>query len=806
MTKADRAATSGLLSPRFQSLMAQCRDMAISHLAPLFKEMEENIEVALLDFAEKAESNAAQTAFFEAMGEVRHKHAAITRALLERVKKGFDEFPPKQASVGDEGSFPAGELSLLDKDEVELSLPLTNMTAKANAAFMQQLYGLDQRLAILNGGQKVTDTALPAGPSQLAEAIREAVSTLETDNKINIILFALYDKFVMKQLEGFYEEFNKRLVDARILPNLKYEIRKRKDGSYGPVPTDQAEAGDEAPIPGAAPPNAGTGSSASTYPAGAAGTGYAAPATTTLGDEVFGSILSLMAGRRQAAAGTGGRPVHEPPPAVAAQGRQEMITALNEIQGQNAAAAAGITGLGSSHPLIEEVVVNQSLLQQVKTTLADERRKLYEGVDRRKVPSADMDIIDLVGMLFDYILEDEKLTSAMKALLSRLHTPYLKIAVMDRDLFTREEHPARKLLNEMARAGAQWASDDQLDRGIFPILRAMVETVLGNFDQDLNLFDELREKLDVKLAELQHKAGVIEQRAVEAARGQAKLQAARQRANLEISRRLGGGEWPARIVDLLQRTWSEKLMFILLRDKAGEESTAWAEATNFIDRVLASVDRDRIRENRSEFEASLLGVNTDLSETINQLSGFGHHDTERLMTVIADCQQAALAACTPRRSAPQEMVSPPAVDQGPAPYAAPDVMASESAGDAPVEIWETVPAAQQEVAAETNLTPEEEDTMETLRQTKFGTWFEFTENGRARRLRLAWFSVVTSNCMFVDGTGVKAGEKSFPTLAREMCEGSARIVEGEKAPLFDRALNTIFGFLKRSAPAMTAVN
>ena len=60
--------------------------------------------------------------------------------------------------------------------------------------------------------------------------------------------------------------------------------------------------------------------------------------------------------------------------------------------------------------------------------------------------------------------------------------------------------------------------------------------------------------------------------------------------------------------------------------------------------------------------------------------------------------------------------------------------------------------------------------------------------------------------MFVDGTGVKAGEKSFPELAREMCQGSARIVEREKAPLFDRALNTIFGFLKRSAPAMTAVN
>ena len=805
MTKADRGLTSGL-SPRFRNLMAQCRDTAVSHIEPLFKQMEENIEVALLDFAEKAESNAAQTAFFEAMAEIRRKRAAMSRALLEHLRKGFDEFPGTPQAVEQRNALPLGELSLIDKDEMELHLPLTNMTAKANVAYMQQLYGLDQRLAIVNGGQKVSDACLPAGPAQLADAIRAAVLTLETDNKINIILFALYEKFVVKQLEGFYEEFNRRLVEAGILPNLKYEIRKRKDGSYGPVPTNQAEAGEEAGMPGAAAAGARSTSSTPGYPSGTAGAGYGAPQTATLGDEVFGSILSLMAGRRQVAAGTGGVPVPEPAPAVAAEGRQEIITSLNQLQGQNAAVAAGIAGSGFGYPLIEEVVVNQGLLQQVKTTLAEERRRLYDGVDRRKIPSADMDIIDLVGMLFDYILDDEKLTSSMKALLSRLHTPYLKIAVMDRELFTREEHPARKLLNDMARAGAQWGSDDQLDRGIFPILRAMVETILANFDQDLDLFEELREKLAAKLAELQHKAGVIEKRTVEAAKGQAKLQTARQRANLEISQRLAGGEWPARIVDLLHRTWSEKLMFILLRDKAGEESTAWGEATEFIDRVLASVNRDRIRDNRSAFEASLLGVNTVLRETINELSGFGHHDAERIMSVISDCQQAALAFCTPRRAAPQEAVASSAVERGPAPDAEADVTPTESAQDTPVEIWKNVPDEQNEVAVETDLSPEEKETVDRLRQTKFGTWFEFNENGRSRRLRLAWFSVVTSNCMFVDGTGVKAGEKSFPELAREMCQGTTRIVEREKAPLFDRALTTIFGILKRSVPAVAVVN
>merc|ERR1711916_306665 len=61
------------------------------------------------------------------------------------------------------------------------------------------------------------------------------------------------------------------------------------------------------------------------------------------------------------------------------------------------------------------------------------------------VDADDMHIIELVGMLFDYMLSDDCLPDNVKALLSYLHTPYLKMAFIDAEFFEQSEHPARLL-------------------------------------------------------------------------------------------------------------------------------------------------------------------------------------------------------------------------------------------------------------------------------------------------------------------------------------------------------------------------
>ena len=41
-------------------------------------------------------------------------------------------------------------------------------------------------------------------------------------------------------------------------------------------------------------------------------------------------------------------------------------------------------------------------------------------------------MIELVGMMFEYMLNDDEIPNVAKAELSRLHTPYLKVAIIDK--------------------------------------------------------------------------------------------------------------------------------------------------------------------------------------------------------------------------------------------------------------------------------------------------------------------------------------------------------------------------------------
>ncbi|MBK6279557.1 MAG: DUF1631 family protein [Gammaproteobacteria bacterium] len=74
---------------------------------------------------------------------------------------------------------------------------------------------------------------------------------------------------------------------------------------------------------------------------------------------------------------------------------------------------------------------------------------------------ADEDIINVVAMFFDVILDDRNLPLEIQALVSRLQLPVLKVALKHRSFFTDRKHPARQLINEIARTSIGWESSDR---------------------------------------------------------------------------------------------------------------------------------------------------------------------------------------------------------------------------------------------------------------------------------------------------------------------------------------------------------
>ena len=57
----------------------------------------------------------------------------------------------------------------------------------------------------------------------------------------------------------------------------------------------------------------------------------------------------------------------------------------------------------------------------------------------RVLEEADEDVINLVAMLFEFMLDDSSVPDAFKALIARLQIPLLKVAVLDKSLLSDNE-------------------------------------------------------------------------------------------------------------------------------------------------------------------------------------------------------------------------------------------------------------------------------------------------------------------------------------------------------------------------------
>ena len=68
---------------------------------------------------------------------------------------------------------------------------------------------------------KLDDSTHPLGPRRLCEAFVEACRDLDTDIKVKLIIYKLFERFVLNGLGQLYAESNRQLVDAGVLPQLK---------------------------------------------------------------------------------------------------------------------------------------------------------------------------------------------------------------------------------------------------------------------------------------------------------------------------------------------------------------------------------------------------------------------------------------------------------------------------------------------------------------------------------------------------------------------------------------------------------
>lgn len=738
------------IQPRFGELVQSCRKLVMNRLAEHLTGVFAQVDDTLFECAEKAENNQVQTLFFDSMRDVRKQRPQIERAYHQRIAQRFAEFLDGTFKPEAAAELDAEHLELVQNEVYEESLLVTNMVSRVKARCAQSLFALDQRLGLLNNGKKLGEDSNPFGPQAIAQAFRDALEPTPFPLRIKTILYMLFDQHVMQSLDTLYDALNKRLIEAGVLPNLKYSAQ-RAQGVTRSAPVDGQSAGTRssqsaptAPLP---PPPADLG----------------APPPLDPG-ALFSGLAVLLEEHRQRNLDTpllGGTPSiasYAPRGATRTYSAAELLEALNRLQQQ------------SAHELASRLQQPQRV-DGLKADLQQQLETHSSLPGQQKLSDQEADVIDLVGMLFDFILDDDNLPDSCKTALSHLHTPYLKVALQDKALFTQHHHPARRLLNTMAQAGVLYGGEGE-ERGLLAKMQWVVERIIHGFIGDLQLFDSLLEEFNEYVATLRHKVELRERRAVEAAKGRDKLLSARQQAVDAIARVLAGREPPSIIRNFLEQTWSDVLVFVLLRH--GDRGAEWQRSREVAEQLawsgtpLDAKGRDRLQGLR-------VALLEDLRKGLELLGGYHEDGIRRLLQDLVACQHAV---------------------QGQQPQLAAQI--NPDLPKSPLSEMLGEDAGLLAPARPSGLSTRAQALVKELESLEFNTWFEFVEEGQGRKLKLSWYSPTTRNYMFVDHSGQRVAIKPITLLASEMEQGLARIIAPEhNAPLVDRALGAIYRVLQR---------
>lgn len=742
------------IRPRFSDLVQACRKLVMNRLAEHLSGVFGQVDDTLFECAEKAENNKVQTLFFDNMREIRRQRPQIERSYHQTIANNFSNFLDGKLQHQAVATTDPDQLTLVQNDDYEETLQVTNMVSRVKARCTQPLFALDQRLALLNNGQKLGEDSNPFGPQAIAQAFREALAPCPFPLQIKTILYMLFDKHVMQSLDSLYGALNQRLIDAGVLPNLKYNAQINPSVSR-PAAAKPEQPANKPPATGTPTTNAG--------PA-LLDLDLSAPPPSDPG-ALFSGLSSLLDEHRHShpdaplLGGTRSIVSFSPRQASRTYSASELLAALNRMQQQ------------SAHELAQRLHKPQAV-EGLKADLQQQLESHSSLPGDSKVADQEADVIDLVGMLFDFILDDENLPDACKTALSHLHTPYLKIALLDKALFTQHHHPARRLLNAMAQAGVLYGNEGD-ERGLLAKMHWVVERVIHGFNGDLGLFDSLIDEFNEYVVTLRHKVELRERRAVEAAKGRDRLLGAREQALEVVQRCVAKRDLPTIIRNFLELTWADVLVFVLLRH--GEQSTEWKRSCEVAEQLawsgtpLGEAEVLQLQEQR-------VPMLSDLRKGLELLGGYHEDGIRRLLQDLVACQH-AVQAKQPQLAAQLKPTLPES------PLGAMLGEDADLARQAPLR--SKLSARAQALAKE-------------LASVEFGTWFEFVEGGKSRALKLSWFSPTTHNYMFVDHSGQRVAIKPLTLLASEMEKGLARIVTPERAaPLVDRALTAIYRVLQR---------
>lgn len=745
-------------------LLGQARDAVIPPLTDVFAVALGRFDDALFDRAERA--GPSQMAFLDAMRELRRRREEIISRFREallvawRSLEAGEPLSAEDSLVKNESN----SLSLVSDQELESRLAARNLAAVLARDCKPVLARLERRLGVIAGNLTLDGEHNPIGAEHIGTAVHSAFATCDLALDVRLVVIKLCERDLVPAIARLYEALDQRLVRAGVIPEMEAPRRP----AAAPAPRARQESFDEplmpedetqAPAWAARFVNRMAGfrdmRNAEREAMGQGGGYEGTPGAQGVLLEALHHLLQESRGQREAAP-------QRPAPGSRDLSQREMLSVLSLLQATPSAtlrAAIGDTG--------------ESLAQRLKNEVISSAMQLGVDPATARLAPVDEDAIDLVGMLFDVMLDERDLEGRPRELIGRLVVPFVKVALLDRRMFVQKTHPARRLLNALAEACEGNMGESAAERTLLTKVEEVVGRLVAEFNENLAIFLTLEEEFRAFLDQHRRRIEIAERRAAEIQRGQERLESARSRMTRELDARVDGRELPQAIEDFLRQPWAHHVTMTVLRE--GEESAALTEALTLADGVL---------EELSEAQRQIVGKpwlqawRPGLQQVFASV-GMNNDAANAAVDALHDTFQAIAASrpdlAKPLPELPQVILPKPAEEDNSAIH----------------------------LVGGTDTLEFDHTDADHFRALAIGTWLDFVDkDNKVQPGKLSWVSPISSRLLFVNRRGVRFCVASPEELAAMVRLGRLRKHVEEDA--FDSAMQGVIDRLEPGKDAPTA--
>ena len=388
---------------------------------------------------------------------------------------------------------------------------------------------------------------------------------------------------------------------------------------------------------------------------------------------------------------------------------------------------------------LQDMPVSQQLLE-LKTRSQSSRRLLKSAADT----PAERAAVEIVAMMFQSILAEERIPPALRLWFSRLQMPTLRVALSEPDFFASVDHPARSLIDRMGACVMSFhLASNFISDAVAGEIKRVVQVVEAYPETGRRVFQMVLNEFETFLGRYFEFDNPASRRGVSLAQQVEQREALTIQSMIMLRRMLDQVPVPAGVRGFLFRVWAEVLAAATARNDCALTLRLQRAAADLIWSVSAKATPQERAEVLSRLPALLKTLRAGM--TLAGMSAERQEEQTQLINKALAAAFTAQTAATPPMSLADLLTRLETLElslpgAGPDAIAAvsPDLSAYEAAGfEVVAEAAESAAPAMLAWAGELQL----------------GSWHGLEYRGSSEQVQLAWRGQRQQLALFVTPQG-----------------------------------------------------